>query len=811
MGQARASRRRRRAGSALLAFACAARMALSAGALAALPVAAVADSQPAVRAYEIPAGSLEDVLARFGHEAGILLSFRPELTAGLRSEGLHGQYDVDDGLAALLAGAGILAARQANGSYMLMRTATAAAHPAAPLPPVTVVSRAEQDSAPYAGGQVARGGTLGVLGTDSVMDVPFSTMNYTARLLADQQARTLADVVMNEASVRMLTSTGGFGETYQIRGYNLSSGDVGVNGLFGLASGSRMPAMIAERVEVLKGPGTLMNGISPGGSIGGSINIVTKRAGDEPLTRLSTTWQSGNQPGMQADIGRRFGPDNAWGVRINAAYRDGEGSIKGGHQDVGAGTLALDYRAARLRWSLDAYTQRENSRNFRPQVGFLTDVASIPQAPAADVNFFPDNRLRLNDDAVLTRLDYDISDTLSAYAALGYRHGATWQNLPTGSVDSNGAGTALNGYYDTYSKTVTADAGLRMQLDAGGVQHTIALGLTRLQQEAGNAYIEAPATNAYSIYAQSPLTPITAERTAPRKSYDMILDSLTLTDSMSLLEGRLRLFAGARRQAVRYDSYDTIAGGLLSAYNAAAVSPLWGVVVKPDERLSLYANYTAGLTRGTVVPTGMINVGQILPPYRSRQIEAGVKVDWGRLATNVSVFEIANPSEVITNLPTTPTTSLFSYDGDQRNRGLELSAYGEALPGLRLLASGTFYDARLKRTADGANDGRNAPGIPKRTFNLAADWDAPWLRGLAFNARMVYTSPVWFNAANTLSLPAWTRWDIGARYQARLAGRATVLRLNVENLFNRNYWLLDNPYATVAAPRTVLLSAQVDF
>lgn len=810
MGQQRASTRRARTRAAL---ACAGRLALGAATMAAglaLPTfSAAAAAQAVARAYDIPAGSLEEVLGRFGHDAGILLSFRPELTAGLRSEGLHGHYGVEDGLAALLAGSGIQAVRQTNGSYTLARAAAAGA--AAPLPTVTVVSQADQDSAPYVGGQVARGGSLGILGTSSIMDVPFSTMNYTSALLRDQQVRTLADVVINDASVRMLTSTGGFGETYQIRGYNLTSGDVGVNGLFGLASGSRMPAAIMERVEVLKGPGTLMNGINPGGSIGGSINIVTKRAGDEPLTRLTTSFQSRAQPGVQADIGRRFGEDNAWGIRVNTVYRNGEASIKGGHQELGVGTLALDYRSARLRWSLDAYAQHEDSDNFRPQVGFVSGVTSIPAPPAADFNFFPDNRLHLDDKAAVTRLDAELADGLTAYGAIGYRRGWTQQNLPVGSVNEAGMGTQRNGYYDTYSKTVTADAGLRLQLDTGGVRHTLSAGATRLRQETGNAYVTAGSSTAYSIYAQNALAPITADRTAPRKSADMVLDSLTLTDAMSLLDGRLRLFAGARRQSVRYDSFDTVTGAQVSSYSASAVSPLWGVVVKPHDSLSLYANYTAGLTRGTIVPTGMVNSGQILPPYRSRQIETGAKLDWGNLQTGLSVFEITNPSAVITFLSSSPQTSSYGYDGEQRNRGLELSAWGEAAPGLRLLASGTFYDARLTRTQNGANDGRNAPGVPKRTLNLAADWDAPWLPGLAFNARMVRTSSVYFNAANTLSLSGWTRWDIGARYQTRFAGHAVVLRANVENLFNRNYWLLDNPYVTVAAPRTVLLSAQVDF
>lgn len=124
------------------------------------------------------------------------------------------------------------------------------------LPEVKVSAETESSSGtvPYAGGQVSRQGTLGVLGTNDVMDIPFSTVNFTSTLLENQQARTLKDVLENDASVRVLTGTGGFGEDFQIRGFNVPSGDVGLNGLYGLVSSSRLPIEILERVEPAERP-----------------------------------------------------------------------------------------------------------------------------------------------------------------------------------------------------------------------------------------------------------------------------------------------------------------------------------------------------------------------------------------------------------------------------------------------------------------------------------------------------------------------------------------------------------------------------
>ena len=72
--------------------------------------------------------------------------------------------------------------------------------------------------------------------------------------------------------------------------------------------------------------------------------------------------------------------------------------------------------------------------------------------------------------------------------------------------------------------------------------------------------------------------------------------------------------------------------------------PLAGLVVKPLQNVSLYANYAEGLSQGIIVPAGFQNTGAILAPLQSKQQEAGVKVDWGTITTTAAVFQIARPS-----------------------------------------------------------------------------------------------------------------------------------------------------------------------
>lgn len=660
---------------------------------------------------------------------------------------------------------------------------------------------------PYPGGQVARGGSLGLLGTRDVLDIPFSTTNYTSQLIEDQQARTVADTLINDSSVRLTTGSNGFDDTFQIRGFQVPASDVGLNGLYGLVSSSRVQAQLIERIELLRGPGALINGIAPGGSIGGGINIISKRAGDVPLTRLTTTYIGDANFGAHADVARRYGRNNEWGIRFNGLYRDGEVSIDGGNLRSGLGALGLDYRGERLRWSFDGIFQRDDTRNFRPQISILPTVTSIPSPPDARGNWFPGTKLSQQDSTIATRFEYDLTDSLTAYAAIGYRDGWNRQVFPVTSpgADADGNFRVRNSYYDSYTETVSGTAGVNWRFNLLGVGHTVNLGYTGFQQEAGNAYIPSATSVASNIYNPSALPPITAPRTDPRRASETTLSSFALADTLSFLNDRVLLTLGVRQQNVRQIGYSTATGARTNTYDADATTPLAGVVVKPLENVSLYANYAEGLTAGQVVGVGYSNVGEVLAPFKSQQVEAGVRVDWGPVTTTASVFQITRPSAIRT------ASDELAYDGEQRNRGLELSAYGEMLPGLRGIASATFLKPELTSTAVASQRGNIAAGVPERTFSAGLDWDLPWVPGLAVNGRAIHTSGSYLTADNTLRFDGWTRVDFGARYRTEIADKPVMFRANLENAFGENYWLTTGTYVTVGSPRTFIVSAAVDF
>lgn len=754
-------------------------------------------------AYDIPAGALDRVLNNFARRAGVLLSFDPVVTHERQSAGLSGRYSVSEGFAVLLAGSGLQAVKNADGGYALATATTSGSNSNAVLPTVTITESADP-TAPYAGGLVARGGSLGVLGTASVMDTPFSTVNYTSQGIEDVQARAIGDVIANDASVRNTNGNGGFGDSYQIRGFTMSTNDVAFNGLYGLVPLTRMPIAMVERIEVLKGPGTLMYGMGPAGGVGGAVNLVAKRAHEEPNSSVTATYLSNSQLGLKADIGRRFGENQEWGVRVNALYADGNTGLSGSNQQQSMGSVGLDYNGGRVRWSLDAYTQHEDTRNFRPQ--FSVSSLVMPEAPSGKTNLYPGTTLQSDDKAVATRLEYDINDQLTAYGAVGYHVAQSSQSWPSATIlNARGDTNVLtNGYYDQKVTSTSADVGMRARFNTGGIKHTLMVGVNMLDQQTDYFYQTQSTGVSSNLYNPVALPAVTINRGQATPQSQIRLTSLALTDTLSFADDRLRLIGGLRRQQVYTHTFAVVPQNS----NKTAISPVVGVVVKPIENLSLYANYTAALSTGGFTSATDGNPNQVFPPYKSKQYETGMKIDWGRVTTTAAVFQIEQASRTSTLVNGVTYTS---QDGRNRVRGLELAAYGELLRGLRFNASGTFFDAKQYHTASGATDGKDVGAIPSNNFNLGLDWDTPWLQGLALNTRVTRTGSMWYSNANTLRVPGWTRTDVGARYITKTAGQVVTYRANIENLFDKNYWVMQNGYVGTSSGRTLVLSAQVDF
>ena len=286
---------------------------------------------------------------------------------------------------------------------------------------VTVEGRAEPANTPYAGGQVTTGGRIGLLGDKDFMETPFSTISYTERFMLNLQARDIQEVISKaDPTVFMSGISGESNESYSIRGFRSDVGDVTLNGLAGMAGYYRNLPEMFERVEVLKGPSALLNGMPPKGSAGGAINLVSKRAGSEPLTRLTTSYMPDSHFGNHIDIGQRFGKNQEFGIRFNGVYRDGETSVKNQDKRVSLASLGLDWSGERVRVSADLYQNKDRTKGMTRGLTLAPGV-TLPKPPKKpDVSWNPPWAFYdTTDKGVMLRGELDLNEQLSTYVAAG--------------------------------------------------------------------------------------------------------------------------------------------------------------------------------------------------------------------------------------------------------------------------------------------------------------------------------------------------------------------------------------------------------
>ncbi len=685
-----------------------------------------------------------------------------------------------------------------------------------------VVVRASADAsagglrAPYAGGQVARGGRVGLLGSQDVMDTPFTITNYTSKLIQDQQAASLADVLQNDAAVRVTRGFGNFQQAYMVRGLVVYSDDISYNGLYGLLPRQYLAAELVERVEVLRGASAFLNGAAPGGSgLGGAINVSPKRAADAPQAEI-TVGVDGGQVSEAIDVGRRFGEQKTLGLRANVVHREGSTEVDGEKDQLDAALLGADFHVGGIRVSADVGTQDHRIAAATPNINVFGGVPAAPDAKRQIAQ--PWSYSHERDGFGTLRAEVDVRPDVTAWAAGGFRDGREDNRLEAVTIDAATGAQTLYGSANTRKDSIrTGEIGLRATVDTGPVRHTIVGSYGAYQSVSKNAFAFSdfsgvPAGTLYdtTLVAIPDETDDTggSQLAHPLTTLRVLTSSEALADTLSFASDRVLLTLGARRQQIETTSFDYGTGAVSTpASRDARVTPVAGLVYRLDRQVSLFGTYIEGLVAGDVAPLTYVdsalvqhdvtNGGQAFKPYQTRQGEIGVKVDTGRYGGTVSVFTSTRPNYGLDG-------ATFELLSKQRNRGAEISVYGEAMPGVRVLAGASFLDARLQ--------GHEVIGSPRSQYNAGVDFDVPGVEGLALNVRGVHTAKQFADSANTEGVPAWTRLDIGGRYTFDVSAHAVTLRAGVDNLTGRNYWASaggypGQGYLTVGAPRTFVASA----
>ena len=662
--------------------------------------------------------------------------------------------------------------------------------------------------------EVVNGGDAGVLGNKAAEDLPFSIRSYDETLILNQQSQTLGEVLENDPTIRATYGFGNAAEVFVIRGFELFGEDVGLNGLYGIAPRQLVAPELFDSVQVLNGANAFLNGAAPSGSgLGGSVNLLLKRAGEQPLNRATAGFVGDGQFGASFDVARRFGSGGELGVRVNGAWRDGEVSIDSEDRRTQVLGAAIDWRGEGVRLALDLAYQEVRVDNLRPKLSL--GVSGVPEVPRAGANFAQDfTYTELRDLFGAVSAEVDLTENVMLYANAGARDGSedgiyggfTIADLATG----DGSGTAL--YVPRTDNNEAADVGIRAKFGSA-VTHELNFGGSINWQVNRNAYdfrygpgFAGFANNLYNPtqVALPSSSLVGGDLDSPFPIARSRLMSLFAADTIGLFGDTVLLTGGARLQSISSRGFDYFSGDVANSYKEDALTPVVGLVFKPTEGLSLYANRIEGLEQGPTAPIdiNLTNPGAVLAPRKSVQYEIGGKVAFGGLFAGLALYHIERPGEGIR------ADRSFGYLGDERHQGIEVTFNGELSEGLRIISGFAVTDAELI-------GGSNVPGVPGFTANANLEWDLPFLPGLTLTGRMMHTGEQWIDTANTLELPDWTVFDLGARYVLAAGDVPVTLRLTVDNVANERYWASAydafSPALLQGQPRTVKASISADF
>ena len=249
-----------------------------------------------------------------------------------------------------------------------------------------------------------------------------------------------------------------------------------------------------------------------------------------------------------------------------------------------------------------------------------------------------------------------------------------------------------------------------------------------------------------------------------------------------------------------------------SGYDESKISPNLSILYRPVPALTTYLTYIESLEAGGIAAdeyrgVAVTNAGDIFGPLKSQQIELGAKLSLGDLLFTTALFKIDKGLQYYdVSMPTAPK---FVQDGRQEHKGVEFTAIGKATDHLTILGGFTLLDPEIKKQKQNPLlEGKRPPLVAQQMFKFYSEYTIPNFESLSVSAGFNHTSKSYANAENTDKLPAYTLFNIGSRYQFNLKDNPLILRLNVNNLFNKHYWANES---ILGDPRTVVVSGSIKF
>jgi iron complex outermembrane recepter protein len=656
----------------------------------------------------------------------------------------------------------------------------------------------------------------------NIAEIPASINTITADRLADQHAKTLSDVVKNDAAIGDGYAPIGYYSNFMMRGFGLNLGSSYLlNG--NLIRGEQNIALENKaQVEILKGISAVQSGMS---TPGGVINYVTKRPEDIRSMTLETDRYGGFR--VATDLGGLLGDTQQFGYRINLATEDIHSYVEHADGKRLFGSMALDWDISeRSKLEFDLESQRQRQRSV---AGYqLLDGTTLPQNVKWDrLLAYQSWSKPVTNDSLNASLKYlfQFNDHWKANFTASQSRVVIddYSAFPWGCYSSIcqttglGNGFDQNGNYDIYDFRSPDDSyltnqfkiGLNGAFSTGFLQHQLNLELSQTakrhtQYDAINELVGT------GNIAENPQSYIPTDKHLGKhyKSLDSQQTALNIVDLIAF-NPDWSVSLGGKLIHLNESAYN-VESNKIRDTNFNRFLPQFALMYQPWEHTNIYASYAKGISDGGQAPWFANNPSQTLAPVHSTQYELGVKQQWQDLLFTAAVFDLKQDNQY------TNSNNDFVADGEQHNLGLELGLQGRLGQNMDLVSTLALTRSRLKDIQVAEYQGHQTQNVPSIRFANYLSYQVVQIEGLRLLAGMQYSSSKYANKMGTVKVPSYTVFNLGTAYNFSAYGYDNTLRFNIDNLFNKQYWrdagnFLGDDYLFLGAPRTAQFAWTVSF
>ncbi len=613
-----------------------------------------------------------------------------------------------------------------------------------------------------------------------ILRTPASVAVVPATLVEDQGGAVLSDSLRNVSGVGVGTVFGLF-DHFVVRGFDSLSGGLVLTDAAAEPEATQYPLYNVERVEVLKGPSAFVYGGSPLGSV---VHLVRKQPQDARFGELDVSFGSFGTWDARVDL--NAARSGGWAaIRLNALSR-GTDSWRDGRQ----GRLHAINPALRLTPSpstrVDVNVEYLRSE-LAPDSGLpLSPFFTVPAVPRSRSFQSPLDDSRQNLWRLRLDADLRVSSATTLHGKIYYTD-LDWDSTATllSGLQPTGAGLAVNrslAILDDRQRLLGRQFEAASRFSTWGADHRLLTGFEnsrltdRFRQDA--ALLPAidlllPVETAQPPARVIPGFSAAADATA-------FVTALYLVDRIAFSE-RLLLLLGARLDAIDY-----VDDATATERNATRVSPMGGVVVSPNDGLSLYVVASSAFAPPSSQVSGPRD------PETSRQFELGAKASiiGGKGLATAAVYDLRRE-----NIAIPDASGLLRQNGDQRSRGFELELRAET-GATSVVAGYAFTDATMERFAERVvsfdpttfmpvfttidRSGNAPPFAPRHLFNA---WASHRFSAVELGAGLRLVGRQLVAEDNLVAIDSYALVDVMAAYRL---GRARFI-VNLHNVTGAEY------------------------